>query len=67
MEYEFENTQSEQESLIFLCELSASIINSQFDKELSFYDQTKSEIKSKPEKDYQTFWLNTLYQIPGIG
>jgi hypothetical protein len=49
MDYEFENTQSEQESLIFLCELSSTILNSQFDKEISFYDQNISGMKGKLE------------------
>ena len=38
-EYEWENTQSEQESLVFLCELSASIINCRQERQLGFYDQ----------------------------
>lgn len=31
-DYQFENTQSQQESLRFLCEMSAAIINSKFQK-----------------------------------
>ena len=32
VDYQFENTQSQQESLRFLCEMSAAIINSKFQK-----------------------------------
>ena len=67
MDYEFENTQSQQESLIFLCQLSAAIVNSMFEREISFYDQNTSNVKGQHQNQVEKCWTNILFQIPGLG
>ena len=67
-EYEFENTESELESTVLLCELAAAIINSPGDQPASFYDQKAEGIKGAPKVDLrECLWRNVFYQIPGLG
>ena len=50
-----------------LCEMSSAIINSHFEKGISFYDQNTTGIKKKNESEAERCWMNILFQIPGLG
>jgi hypothetical protein len=68
LEYEFENTESELESTVFLCELASTIINCEGAQEVTFYDQKSEEIKGATSESLrERLWMNVFYQIPGLG
>lgn len=47
--------------------MSSAIINSKFEKEICFYDQSTSEVKTETQSESHKLWVNILFQIPGLG
>jgi endonuclease III-like uncharacterized protein len=54
--------------VVFLCELSSTIVNCQSGEGVNFYDQKTEEIKGTASDNLrEKLWRNIFYQIPGLG